>query len=88
MKNKYFYLVFLFFLLSANPIFAGRCTGSSGCSACTTCSSCEHCNSGGSCGVCGGGSSGGGFGKIVLIGGGILFLLWLFGDSNGNKKSL
>jgi hypothetical protein len=83
-KSTYFYCIFLFFLLSTNSVSAGRCTGSRNCGACSTCSSCQYCNSGGSCGVCGGGS---GFGKFLLIGGGILFMIWLFGDnSKGNKK--
>lgn len=85
MKNKYFLLIILLFLLSANPIFAGRCTGSSSCSACSTCSSCEHCNTGGSCGVCGGGS-GLNLGKIVLFGGGIIFILWFFSDNSNKQK--
>ena len=87
MKNKYFILIFMLLLLSANTVFAGRCSGSSNCSACSTCSSCGYCNSGGSCGVCGDGSSGGGiFGRIIFVGGGIIFLVWLFSDNSNNRK--
>jgi hypothetical protein len=79
-KNIFFFLILIILLFSANPIFAGRCSGSSGCSACSTCSSCGHCNSGGSCGVCGG--SGFGFGKLLLFGGGAILLFSIFGKNS------
>jgi len=85
MKNNYFYLIFMILLLCTNPVFAGRCTGSNNCKACSTCSSCQYCNTGGSCGVC---NSGVGFGKTIIIGAGILFVLWLFIDRDGNKNKI
>lgn len=85
MKSNFLYIIVIVLIFSTNEVFAGRCTGKSNYKACTTCSSCKYCNSGGSCGVCSQGS-GGGFGHLLLLGGGIVFVLWLFNDNSNERK--
>lgn len=50
---KYVIIPIMALLFIAQPLYAGKCTGSKNCTACTNCSSCKHCSkNGGSCGVC------------------------------------